>query len=68
MTINKIIKEVKEVPDNRLEELYQLVHSMRSTKKPNASTKKKILSFAGTFKDLPADVFKENDRVKKITN
>lgn len=51
-TVNNIIKEMKDVPVNRLEELYQLVHSLTPKTKPTASTRKKILSFGGAFSDM----------------
>ena len=52
LTINTIIKEIKDVPINRLEELYQLVHSLTPTTKQSERSRKKILSFAGAFSDM----------------
>jgi len=51
-TINTILKELKEVPINRLEELYQFVHALTPKGKHNAAVQKKILSFAGSFSDM----------------
>lgn len=52
LTINTIIKELKDVPVNRLEELYQFVHSMTPKTKQTESLRKKIISFGGAFSDM----------------
>lgn len=52
LTINTILKEMKDVPVDRLEELYQFVHSLSSKAKSTESVRKKILSFGGAFSDM----------------
>ena len=52
MTLNTILKEMKDVPVNRLEELYQFIHSMTSSTKRTENSRKKILSFGGAFSDM----------------
>ena len=52
LTLNNILKEIKDVPLNRLEELYQLIHSLTPKTKPTAALRKKILSFGGAFSDM----------------
>jgi hypothetical protein len=52
LTLNTIIKEIKDVPVNRLEDLYQYVHSLTSSKKQTENLRKKILSFGGAFSDM----------------
>ena len=52
LTLNAILKEMKDVPSNRLEELYQFIHSLTPKTKKNESARKKILSFAGAFSDM----------------
>ncbi len=55
MTLNTILKEMKEVPVSRLEELYQFIHSLTITTKESrkdVELRKKILSFAGAFSDM----------------
>lgn len=54
LTLNAILKEMKDVPVNRLEELYQFVHSLTPPTKQSASDglRKKILSFGGAFSDM----------------
>lgn len=52
LTLNAILKEIKDVPVNRLEELYQFVHSLTPTTKQTENLRKKILSFGGAFSDM----------------
>ena len=52
LTLNTILKEMKDVPVNRLEELYQFVHSLTPTTKQTETLRKKILSFGGAFSDM----------------
>jgi hypothetical protein len=65
-TLNAILKEVKEVPANRLDELYEFVHSLTSMPKQTESLRKKILSFAGAFSDMSDEDYSEFlDQTKK---
>lgn len=59
LTLNNILKEIKDVPVNRLEEVYQLVHSLTPTIKKTETNHKKILSFGGAFKEMGAKDYKE---------
>jgi hypothetical protein len=52
LTFNAILKELKDVPVNRLEELYQLVISMTPKTKQTPTSRKKILSYGGAFGDM----------------
>jgi hypothetical protein len=52
MTLNTILKEMKDVPVNRLEELYQFIHSMTPSTKRTENLRKKILSYGGAFSDM----------------
>ncbi len=52
LTLNAILKELKEVPVDRLEELYQFVHSLTPKTKQSENIRKKILSFGGAFSDM----------------
>ena len=52
LTINTILKEIKDVPVSRLEELYQFVHSLTPKTKQPENLRKKILSFGGAFSDM----------------
>ncbi len=57
MTIHKIMKEMRDVPANKLEELYQVVRAFNTKAKRNAARRKKIMSFAGAFKDMSEKEF-----------
>ena len=59
MTLNTILKEMKEIPLNRLEEVYEFVHSMTPPRKIDERLKKKILSYAGAFSDMSEEDYKE---------
>jgi len=59
MTLNAIIKEIKNIPINRLEELYQFIHSMTPVTGHNESLRKKILSFGGSFSDMSSEDYSE---------
>jgi len=66
LTLNTILKELKDVPVNRLEELYQLVHSMSSSTKKKESLRKKILSYGGAFSDMSSEDYSDFlDQTKK---
>lgn len=52
LTLNSILKEIKDVPVDRLEEVYQFVHSLTPKRQISEARRKKILSFAGCFADI----------------
>jgi hypothetical protein len=52
LTLKTILEEIKDVPVDRLEELYKFVHSLKSTTKPSENLRKEILSFGGSFSDM----------------
>jgi len=58
-TLNTIIKEMKDVPVNRLEELYQFIHAMTPKTKHSDSLRKKILSYGGAFSDMSSSDYAE---------
>lgn len=51
-TLNTILKELKNVPVNRLEDLYSIIRSLRANTEKSGEKSKKILSFAGSFADM----------------
>lgn len=59
LTINAILKEIKDVPVNRLEELYQFIHSMTPTTKHTEHSRKKILSYGGAFRDMSSNDYSD---------
>ena len=67
LTLNAILKEMKDVPVNRLEELYQFIHSLTPKTKPTDKLRKKILSFGGAFSDMSNKDYTEFlNQTKKI--
>ncbi|HXL56297.1 MAG TPA: hypothetical protein VN958_08580, partial [Chitinophagaceae bacterium] len=59
LTYNDILKELKDVPVERLEELYQFVHSLTPKTKQTETIRKKILSFGGAFSDMNSKEYSE---------
>lgn len=60
ITINHIMREIKNVPANRLQELYEYLNSLTSAKKPAVENyKDRVLSFGGAFGEMPKKDFEE---------
>ncbi|HTH55871.1 MAG TPA: hypothetical protein VL728_07470 [Cyclobacteriaceae bacterium] len=49
MTLNTILKELKDFPADRLDELHQFIQSLIPTSKQREGDRKKILSYGGSF-------------------
>ena len=67
LTLNTILKELKNVPVDRLEELHVFINSLKSNtnRKKSDSSRKKILSFGESFSDMSLkdyNSFKEETR------
>ncbi len=69
LTLNTILEELKNVPANRLEDIYAIIHSLRANTKRSDKTGKNILSFAGSFADMPEheynDFLKHTEQTRK---
>ena len=66
-TLNSILKEMKEIPADRLDELYQFVHSLTPKSKKNEKVRKKILSFGGAFSDMSEEDYSDFlNQTKKV--
>lgn len=52
LTLDTILKELKEVPLNRLQDLYSFIRSLKADVKRSDTSREKILSFAGCFSDM----------------
>ena len=52
VTINTIIKEIRNIPGERLNEVYQFIHSLNIHYNINDVKRKKIISFAGLLSDM----------------
>ena len=58
-SFHDILNELKGVPANRFDELYQLVHAMSTANEPTESVRKKILAYGGTFSELSDKDYKD---------
>jgi hypothetical protein len=67
-TLTSILKEMKDIPVNRLEDLYSFVHSLNTKPKKSSIVRKAILAFAGAFSDMSSkdytDFLKETKKVR----
>ncbi len=69
LTLNDIINEMKDIPVDRLEELYQFIHSMTPATKHTERLRKKILSFGGAFSDMSSNDYSDFlNQTKKTRN
>ena len=59
MTFKTILREMRDIPAERLEELYQYVHSLNPKSKRTNSLRKQILSFAEAFSDMSNKDYKD---------
>ena len=69
MTLNSLFKEIRDLPADKLDEVYKFVHQMHPKRKRNESIRKKTLAFAGTFNDMGEkgyrDFTKELRKIRK---
>ena len=61
-TINTILKELKNVPVDKLEDLYSIIHALQTNTRKGDKVNQEILSFAGSFDDMSESDY--NDFVK----
>ena len=61
-TINTILKELKNVPVDKLEDLYSIIHALQTNTRKVDKVNQEILSFAGSFEDMSESDY--NDFVK----
>ncbi|MFT4202611.1 MAG: hypothetical protein QM610_01740 [Chitinophagaceae bacterium] len=52
LILDTILEEIKDVPVNRLEELYRFVHALTLSKKKSEALNKRILSYGGILSDM----------------
>ena len=67
LTLNTIMKELKNVPVDRLEDLYSIIHSLRANTKKTEKASKKILAFAGSFSDMTENDYNDFLKLTKET-
>ncbi|HAN73135.1 MAG TPA: hypothetical protein DCQ63_01670 [Planktothrix sp. UBA8402] len=54
---NKIIEEINLIPEDKLIELYDLIHGFRLTLKLSENNVNEIMKFAGCWQDLSEEEF-----------
>ncbi|KOR32205.1 hypothetical protein TI05_08760 [Achromatium sp. WMS3] len=56
----QVLNEIQNIPENRLEEIYNLVHFFRmGIEAQHQNTAKTILQFAGAWQDMDDETFTE---------
>lgn len=62
ITRDKILAEIDLLPEAKLSEVYDLIHYFRLGLEKAANTNGSIMDFAGSWKDMPDDVFDELEK------
>lgn len=69
LTLNTILKELKNVPVDRLGDVYSFINSLKADVRKPDFNRKKILSFAGSFADMSEkdydDFINETQKTRK---
>ena len=72
MSINTILEEMKGIPNERLNEVYQFVHSLNINYKNTDFRHDKIMSFAGMLSDMSDEDYigfvEETQRIRQSTS
>lgn len=55
----KLFEEIQQVPEDKLMELYELIHSFRSSADAPSNDAKTILQFAGCWSDMLDETYTE---------
>jgi len=55
----KVLAEIQQVPEDKLMELYELIHSFRSIADDTSNDAKAILQFAGCWSDMLDETYTE---------
>ena len=55
---NRLIKEISLIPEDRHQELYDLIHKFRISLNQSEHKINEIMQFAGSWSDLPEEDFK----------
>ena len=54
---NKIIEEISLIPDDKLTELYNLIHNFRIDLKQSGNNMNEIMEFAGCWENMSEETF-----------
>ena len=58
-TLDAILKEIKDVPADRLDDVYQYVHSLVIKDKVSKEGKKNLLEFSGILSDMSDEDYQD---------
>ena len=67
LTVNTLIKEIKQIPKDKLGEVHKFIKSLNQNSKRHNSSKKDLMSFAGSWKDISEEDFKNITKEIKRT-
>lgn len=56
---DKILEEIQHIPEARLAEVYDFIHYFRLGLEKAGNADESIMRFAGSWQDMPDDVFNE---------
>jgi hypothetical protein len=59
MLRDRVVEEIKLLPDHKLMEIFDLVHYFRVGWQGAGGNVSQIMKFAGSWKDMPEDTFRE---------
>jgi hypothetical protein len=54
---NQIIEEISLIPDDKLNQLYDLIHNFRIELNQSENNLNKIMQFAGCWENMPEETF-----------
>ena len=55
----KVIEELRKIPDEKMENIYEYIHHIRTETQNSRTNVDKIMSFAGCWSDMPDNAFTE---------
>lgn len=55
----KILQEIKLIPEEKLADVYTLLHRFRLSLRAPQTKPKPIMQYAGVWRDMPTDIFAE---------
>lgn len=55
----QVLEEIKRIPENKLAELYNLLHAFRLGIQSPMDSSEQIMQFAGSWNDMPDEVFND---------
>jgi hypothetical protein len=65
--MDAILKEIEKVPDDRLDDLFALIHSFQKQNETSENRSKQILSYSGAFKGMSKNEYEDFQRQIKET-